>query len=269
MLLPAALSWLETVTKELSILPQYRVFAIGDLHLPGPENKTMEIFGANWENHRAKVRERWTEIIRPTDYVLCPGDLSWAMDLAGAKNDLDFLGTLPGNIIIVKGNHDYWWQSISKVRSALPPNVYAIQNDFVPLGETIAICGTRGWTLPTFPNFSEETDRKVYEREIIRLQLSLESAKRAGRKPYFVMLHYPPLASDVNTPSESTLDPAAGSSHLAIAELLEAYGVRHCVYGHLHGYSIGSARVGEIRGVYYHLVSADALGFTPKLIDEI
>lgn len=249
-------------------MPQYRVFAIGDLHLPGPENKTMEIFGPNWENHQAKLRERWTKVVRPTDYVLCPGDLSWAMDLDGAKNDLAFLGTLPGTIILIKGNHDYWWQSISKVRAALPPNVYALQNDFFPLGEDLAICGTRGWLLPTFPNFDEATDRKVFERELIRLQLSLESAKKAGRKPYLAMLHYPPLASDSNGQDKQNEWDQQSSSPLAVVKLLKAYGVRHCVYGHLHGYSIPSARVGEIDGIYYHLVSADAIDFTPKLIAE-
>lgn len=229
------------------------MFAIGDLHLPGPENKTMDIFGPAWENHRQRLQRNWQQLVRPQDYVLCPGDLSWAMDLNGAASDLQFLGSLPGNIIIIKGNHDYWWQSISQLRSRLPANVKAIQNDFVTLPEGRAVCGTRGWILPQSQNFNEKCDRKVYLREVNRLQLSLNAAQKAGHKVAFVMLHYPPFAE--------------GGVASEFAQILEERQVPVCVYGHLHGDSIYSATTGTVNGVRYHLVSADAVGFAPKLIE--
>ncbi|NLV91372.1 MAG: phosphohydrolase [Firmicutes bacterium] len=231
---------------------QYRVFALADLHLPGADDKTMDIFGPLWENHPEVIRRHWINTVAPQDFVLCAGDISWAMNLAEVAGDLDWLGQLPGRIILSKGNHDYWWQSISQLRTALPPNVQAIQNDFVPLPGDLAVCGTRGWILPQSQDFSPETDEKIYQRELNRLQLSLDSAVRARRKIAFVMLHYPPFAGD-GSPSGFT-------------ELLEAYRVPVCVYGHLHGHSIHSAVTGTVNGVTYHLTSADALRFTPKLV---
>ncbi len=233
-------------------MTRYRVFAIGDLHLPGADNKTMDVFGPTWQNHRERMKEQWDQLVRPEDYVLCPGDISWAMNLVEAEADLAFLGQLPGKIIMIKGNHDYWWQSITQLRAQLPANVQAIQNDFVALPGNLAVCGTRGWLHPEAPNFSIETDTKIYQREVNRLRLSLDAAVQVNRKPTFVMLHYPPF-TDGGIPSGFT-------------ELLEEREVPICVYGHLHGYSITSAITGLIQGTDYHLVSADALGFAPKLI---
>ena len=123
-----------------------RIFAIGDLHLPGNQEKPMDVFGAHWADHGRRIASAWEATVGPDDVVLMPGDLSWAMTLDEAIDDLAYLGALPGDAIIIRGNHDYWWSAIGKVRQGLPPGVHAIQNDFVALGE-VAVCGTRGWSL--------------------------------------------------------------------------------------------------------------------------
>ena len=236
---------------EVSIV---NVYGISDLHLPGGEDKPMDIFGSHWQNHSERIEQAWQEIVKDEDLVLSPGDLSWAMDLSGAKSDLDFLGRLSGTTLIGKGNHDFWWQSISQLRKQLPPGVYALQNDFYPLPDDKAVCGTRGWKCPTADDFTKD-DERVYLREIERLKLSLEAAAKDNREPYIVMLHYPPI--DINrVPSGFT-------------ELMEAVGVVHCVYGHLHGHAHRQALQGLHNGIEYHLVACDAIGFKPKLIANL
>jgi len=225
------------------------IYAIGDLHLPGGQEKPMDIFDSAWENHPEIIARNWRETVEEDDLVLMPGDLSWAMKLEEAAEDLAYLGRLPGRIVLIRGNHDYWWGPIGRVRRALPPNVQAIQNDHVPLGERGAICGSRGWVLPGSPGFSED-DERIYRREVERLTLSLESARKAGRVPSIVMLHYPPLAARAR-PTEFT-------------RLLEEYGAALCVYGHLHGREAHERAVqGSVRGVEYVLASCDAIGFSP------
>lgn len=231
-----------------------RVFAIGDLHLPGGQEKPMDVFGERWAGHGRRIAERWRELVSEEDVVLVPGDISWAMKLDEARDDLAYLGALPGRAVIIRGNHDYWWQAIGKVRRALPPNVAALQNDHVPLGGPWAVCGTRGWVLPGTEGFTEE-DRRIYEREVQRLALSLESAAKAGLRPVIAMLHFPPAHRD-GAPTEFT-------------RLLEEYGVRLCVYGHLHGEAARGALRGTHRGVHYELVACDAIGFAPKLVAEL
>lgn len=231
-----------------------RVFAIGDLHLPGGQDKPMDVFGDAWLDHPRRIAAAWRELVEHEDVVLMPGDLSWAMTLEEAREDLAYLGELPGTVILIKGNHDYWWGSISQVRRALPPNVRAIQNDHVPLPGGGAICGTRGWTVPGTAGFTE-ADEKVYLREIQRLELSLKSAARAGLAVSCAMLHYPPT-NERHEPSGFT-------------ELLERHGVPLCVYGHLHGQARRGALTGERRGVRYELVACDAVGFRPVQIGEI
>lgn len=230
-----------------------KIFAIGDLHLPGGQEKPMDVFGGHWAEHAERIAAAWLERVSPEDLVLVPGDLSWAMTLDEAREDLDYLGRLPGKILLVRGNHDYWWNGIGKVRKALPANVHAIQNDYVALGQ-IAVCGTRGWTLPGTEGFGPD-DEKIYLREIERLRLSLESAVKAGLKPTIAMMHYPP-AHRSRAPTGFT-------------ELLERFGVRLCVYGHLHGDSQRGALSGPVRGVCYRLVACDAIDFAPVQVGEI
>lgn len=209
----------------------------------------MDIFGEAWDQHPQRIAQAWKERVGPDDLVLMPGDFSWAMKLEEAAGDFDYLARLPGTVVMIRGNHDYWWSSISKVRRMLPSNVYALQNDHFPLGERGAICGTRGWVLPGTPGFTED-DARIYRRELERLTLSLQSAVKAGRQPSIVMLHYPP-----------TVEGARASE---FTELLAKYGVRVCVYGHLHGPAAHARGIrGVFQGVEYALVSCDAIGFAP------
>lgn len=239
-----------------------RVFAIGDLHLSFSEKvsldnlqaagsyKPMDLFGAGWDRHFEKIAANWLRTVKDDDLVLLPGDLSWAMKPEEALFDLDFVGQLPGTKVLIKGNHDYWWQAVGKVRRLLPRGVFALQNDYFAAGN-LAICGTRGWLCPG--ESGEAHDLKIYLRELQRLELSLQSAARDGFKQIIVMLHYPPMA-------KGTPDPG-------FMELMVRYGVKVCVYGHLH--SIGAAPVlTEAQGIRFHLVSCDYIGFSPKLICE-
>ncbi|NMB46131.1 MAG: hypothetical protein GX998_06925 [Firmicutes bacterium] len=230
------------------------IYGISDLHLPGGEDKPMDIFGPDWSNHIDRIATAWKATVTPADLVLSPGDLSWAMKLDAAGPDLDFLGTLPGTTLLVKGNHDLWWKSITRLRNRLPDNVFALQNDFFPLPGRLAICGSRGWKCPTAADFTAE-DEKIYLRELERLQLSLKSAKDSNYMPYIVMLHYPPT-DESRIPSGFT-------------EIMEAAGVEYCVYGHLHGQSHRQALTGVHRGISYHLVACDAIGFKPSYITSL
>lgn len=234
-----------------------RVFAIGDLHLSFREKvslenlqaaasyKPMDIFGAGWDRHFARIAANWREAVRDEDMVLLPGDLSWAMKPEEAVFDLDFIGQLPGTKVLVKGNHDYWWQAIGKVRRLLPPGVFALQNDHFAAGD-LAVCGTRGWLCP-----GETDDLKVYYRELQRLELSLQSAVRAGFKNIMVMLHYPPAA--------------AGEPDAGFMDLLLRFGVRECVYGHLHNAGSGLLLTGA-QGIRFRLAACDYIDFSPLLI---
>ncbi|GGJ10358.1 ser/threonine protein phosphatase [Alicyclobacillus cellulosilyticus] len=222
------------------------LFAIADLHLSHGTDKPMDVFGDHWSHHTDRIARAWRAKVSAADTVLLPGDLSWAMTLAEAAEDLAWIGRLPGKKVILRGNHDYWWGGIGKVRRALPPDVYAIQNDAL-LAESFAICGTRGWLLPSHPRFTEE-DMAIYRREGERLRLSLQQAKRLGR-PLIAMMHFPPCGPE----GEETL----------FTQLLEAFGVKVCVYGHLHGPAHRYRFEGWLRGVWYQLVSADYVQFEP------
>lgn len=211
----------------------------------------MDVFGGRWSDHPERIAHAWRSMVEQGDLVLVPGDLSWAMKLEQAADDLRYLGDLPGGKVIIRGNHDYWWQAIGKVRKALPQSVQAIQNDFVHVAGDWAICGTRGWTIPQHPDFAME-DEKLLEREISRLELSLKAASRAGLAPLVTMIHYPPAPQN----GEST----------GFTDLLESYGVRLCVYGHLHGDAGRRGIDGVHRGVRYKLTACDAIGFKPMYI---
>lgn len=245
-----------------------RIFAIGDLHLPGGDKKPMDIFGAHWENHFERICADWRARVGEGDIVLIPGDISWAMQLGPALADLERIGALPGTKLILRGNHDYWWSSLTQLRSRLPENMHAVQNDAYDAGDAV-FCGTRGWMLPQPENAKpgdgkpgdgkpgEEAalsqDRKIFRREVMRLEMSLEAARRmAGGRPVFAMMHYPPLLPEyVRGGTEFT-------------RLLTQYGVRRCVYGHLHGASVQRGYHGLYDGVQYDLVSCDALHFALK-----
>ena len=143
-----------------------RLYAIGDLHLSGSQNKTMDKFGEKWHNHWQIIKENWISMIDEDDYVLIPGDISWALKLEDAADDIKDISSLPGRKILLRGNHDYWWSSYNKVKSLLSDDIFALQNNSFVIGDT-AICGTRGWLCPNEKNFSKE-DEKIYNRELFK-----------------------------------------------------------------------------------------------------
>ena len=225
-----------------------QIYAIADLHLSLTAEKPMDVFGEAWRGHAEKLERNWRDTVGEDDLVLIPGDISWAMQLSAALPDLSFIGNLPGRKILLKGNHDYWWSAIGRVRASLPAGMRALQNDSI-VENGVGICGSRGWLCPGSSNFSQD-DEKIYLRELDRLTLSLQSLPPVETK--IAMLHFPPF---------SDKDRASGFS-----ERLEAAGVTIAVYGHLHGEANRYAFEGEKNGVTYHCVAADKLDFTPKRI---
>ena len=225
------------------------LYAIGDLHLCLGAPKPMDIFGGNWEGYMEKLKVGLS-VIKPEDTTILLGDLSWALDLQHAKEDFAWINEIPGKKIILKGNHDYWWSTATKFYQFCSENGFSQQfilnNNHYTCGDW-AICGTRGWFFEE--SRSGEHDEKVFKRELIRLEASLQSAKDM---PKMVFLHYPPKYKGYECPE--------------IINLLEKYQVSKCFYGHLHGPSHGLAVEGLHGGVEYKLVSADRLNFHPHLI---
>jgi len=220
------------------------IYAIGDLHLPGGADKPMNVFGAHWEGHFDRIRRDWLNRVAPEDIVLIPGDISWAMQAEDAMGDLNAIGALPGRKILLRGNHDYWWCGISRLRDMLPPGMFAVQNDALALEDT-AICGTRGWTLPG--SGAQPEDEKIYRRELLRMEMSLERAVKLKASRLVVMCHYPPLGE--------------GGTETPLSGILEKYPIDDVVYGHLHGAALRTAVTGVFRGIRYHCVSCDGLDF--------
>ena len=222
------------------------IHSVADLHLDSG-GKPMDVFGEKWDGHEERIFTAWRELVDEEDLVLIPGDISWAMQLNDAKRHLDMIGELPGTKLILRGNHDYWWSSLSRVRDALPDGMYALQNDSFAFSGVV-IAGTRGWTLPQ--SDSPPEDLRIYDRELIRLEMSLKDARRRHPDaPLIAMMHYPPLTPD---------NPDTG-----FTELLQAYGAGICVYGHLHGAALRGAMRGESGGIRYIQVSSDGIGFAP------
>lgn len=227
-----------------------RIFSMADTHLSlSVKDKAMDVFGKRWENHIEKIRERWSDTVSDGDIVLINGDVSWAMHFSDARQDLFFLHSLPGLKVLSKGNHDYWWDGYQKLLRALPPSITAVQNNTITV-RGVQIAGTRLWNLPGSSVFKEEEDRKIYEREKLRLSLSLSGLKEDA--PAFVMLHFPPFMEN--------------ACESEITGILEQSPAKHCVYGHLHGAAASGAFEGTRNGITYTLTAADHLGFVPKLI---
>lgn len=226
------------------------IYGISDLHLSFSDPKPMDIFGSRWTNHWDKIKASWMENIKEDDIILIPGDISWALKLDGALLDLAEISKMPGEKVLLQGNHDYWWQSASKIRKVLPDNMKIIQNDFTDAGD-FYICGSRGWMLPGDERFKEK-DLKIYNRELIRLNLSLSLAASVSDKPIIAMLHFPPF-NEKNEPSE-------------FIDIMKKYNVRKCLYGHLHGESTRNAFEGDFQGIEFFMVSCDYLNFNLKKI---
>ena len=227
------------------------IYAIGDLHLSFSQNKPMNIFGDNWNGHADKIRKNWIEKVNKEDFVVLPGDFSWAMYLKDTYKDFEYLEKLPGNKILLKGNHDYWWSGLSKMNEYLKENNFnninfLYNNSY--LVEDKIIVGTRGWNLT-----DSEDNEKMLNRECIRLKLSLEDGinKFGINKEIIVFMHYPPI-------SKAGISNGYTKKYISI---MKEYGVKKCYYGHLHGTSHSEAIEGNVDGIEFYLVSSDYLDF--------
>ncbi|MBQ8320171.1 MAG: metallophosphoesterase [Clostridia bacterium] len=224
-----------------------KIYAIGDLHLSTNSEKPMDIFGAGWENHFKKIKNDWERKVTDEDIVLIPGDISWAMKLEDALADLELLAPLKGKKVFIRGNHDYWWNGISKIRAAAPTEqFFFLQTDAIRI-ENFVFVGSRGWTCPGSPDFTER-DEKLYKREAERFRLALiegEKLKKEG-DTLIALVHYPPF----NLKREES----------AFTMLFKEYGVDKAVFGHLHG-SAFFPMCTQKDGIEYLLTSCDKTGF--------
>jgi uncharacterized protein len=234
-----------------------KIWALADFHLSfGAPAKNMDVFGPAWHGYAEKIEKSCKELIAPEDLLLIAGDISWAMKLEEAKKDLDWIERLPGIKLMIRGNHDYWWSSKSKVQKILGPSCQILQNSAY-VYEDVAITGTRLWDCPDWTSHesleAKETNARIWERELSRLELGLSALEQAGKKKRIVMLHYPPTTTDlVDT---------------QVTKLLEKASVDVCVFGHLHALQPGKALWGKKEGVSYYLTSSDYLSFRPIHIE--
>ena len=227
------------------------LYVLGDLHLSlGEKSKPMDIF-KGWENHLELLRTGWTETVSEDDTVVLAGDLSWAMNLEGAREDFSFINNLPGRKIILKGNHDYWWTTLRKMQLFFAENgfdsLHILHNNHYSYGK-YGICGTRGWVSVS----GETEDAKILNREVIRLETSLKSAAEAGLEQ-IAFLHYPVIFGS--------------NCNWDLLDVLHKYGIKQCFYGHIHGAGgFRNAVNGERDGMEHSLISCDYLHFIPKKV---
>ena len=209
------------------------IYAIGDLHLSFDTSKPMDIFGDNWKDHENKIKNDWIEKVKQDDLVLLPGDFSWAMNLKDTYKDFCYLNELPGKKILLKGNHDYWWNSLKKLNEYIEENnfkdIYFLHNNSYEVEGKI-IAGTRGWNL----SLLNEEDKTIINRELIRLELSIQDGiKKYGEdKEIIVCMHYPPTNKELLENSE-------------FIKIMQKYGVKKCIYGHLHGEALADVVEGK------------------------
>lgn len=227
------------------------LFAIADTHLSLGTDKPMDIF-KGWSGYVDKLRENWESTVTDSDTVVIAGDISWGMSLEGALNDFRFIDSLPGQKIILKGNHDYWWTTMRKMETFLNQNemntIRFLHNSTITVGD-FAVCGSRGW----FFDAEESADNKVLLREAGRLRTSINLAKETGLEPV-VFLHYPPITQNMVCEE--------------IYNVLLETGIKRCYYGHLHGPSM-TRSINSVRdGIEFALISCDFLAFAPKLVEK-
>lgn len=231
------------------------VYAMSDLHLALSADKPMDVFGGRWNDYMERIMDNWNSLVSDEDTVLIGGDVSWAMYLGECKADFDYIEALNGTKIISKGNHDYWWESITKLNKYLADGGYKSihflhNNSYIV--QDYGICGARGWTIPGSDSFKAD-DLRLYERELGRLELSAQDMDRhlQGRDLVRVaMLHYPPVDKD------GVVDPG-------FADVMQRYGISLCLYGHLHSHAAAGAFNGVVGGTEYRLVSSDYMNFIP------
>ncbi len=230
------------------------IYAISDLHLPFGVDKPMDVFGKSWDNYVEKLEECWRKKVSADDCVVLPGDLCWAINLEEARRDFAFLNSLPGIKVLLKGNHDYWWDTLTKVENFIRENGYTdmhfVQNNLFKHNNT-AICGTRFWQSPAFEHLSAQ-DMKIYTRELGRVELSLQAARKQEIEDIAFFVHYPPILN--GKPDENFLT------------LMQKYGVQDVYYGHLHSISQSYAHTQTIDGVNFSLISCNCIDFDPILV---
>lgn len=248
------------------------IWAIADLHLSfGVPNKKMDIFGPRWVDHPEKVKRHWLEKVTADDLVLIAGDISWAKRPQDAIPDLNWIHELPGTKVMIRGNHDYWWESLKKLNEITPPSIHVIQNNAFDWND-VSIAGCRMWDTSEY-NFDEsveyyeapkslvtrpfvETDwqeaEKIFERELLRLEMSLKCLNPKARLRV-VMTHYPPIGPDLK-PSR-------------ISKLLAQHKVDYCIFGHLHSVKENSLPFGTADGVKYIFTACDYLDCNPVKVE--
>ena len=223
------------------------IYTISDLHLSLGMNKPMDIFGDNWGNHDKKIRSNWIKKVKEEDLILLPGDFSWAMYIQDAKKDFEYLNELPGTKLLLKGNHDYWWESLKRMREFLKENNFS-KIDFIYnnsyIWENKIIVGTRGWSE------QEENPEKIIRRENLRLELSIQDGikKFGDDKEIIVCMHYPPFNG-------------YESPELNFIETMKKYNIKICIYGHIHGEVGKEAKKGNIDGIKFVMASSDQTNF--------
>lgn len=233
------------------------IYVIADLHLSFTQNKPMDIFGDNWYNHENKIKEYWIENVKENDTVILPGDFSWATYLEETKLDFEYLNSLPGKKILLKGNHDYWWTTLKSMRKFLEENNFKnidfLYNNSYVIEDKI-IVGTRGWNLQ-----DNDESRKMINRENERLKLSIKDAREnyGTDKEIIAFMHFPPISS------KNLLN----NIHLEFYKTMKENDIKRCYYGHLHGNSYNEAIEGDVGGIDFILVSADYLDFNLKKIN--
>lgn len=236
------------------------IYALSDLHLSlsNPE-KSMTVFGPKWDNYIERIRENWTNNVGEDDTVLISGDISWATKIDDACEDFEFIGSLPGHKLLSRGNHDYWWTTISKMDDFFARHSYngiEIVRTNVVEKEGVLISGTRGWMLPTDQDFKEQ-DRKIYDRELARLKLCFSEMDKVDperAKKRIIMIHYPPVTK-FNHPTDFT-------------KIMTEGGADICVYGHLHAMAHRKVFEGvEFEGVRYVCAAGDYINFNPAKLD--
>lgn len=233
------------------------IWAIGDLHLDHTGKKPMDIFGPAWAQHEEKIFSAWQDRVGPDDLVFLLGDHSWAMKLDEALGDLDRLEALPGQKVLIKGNHDYWWSSMAKMKALGYKTLHFLHNNAY-FYKGVGVVGTRGWS-DIDSKGTDDHDQKIYKRECNRLELSIQDlqaqAKDQEVREVFALIHYPPFSYS-GQPND-------------FADLLSQKGIKTCLYGHLHAEGHAFVREGTYDGVDYLCVSSDYIDFEPKLVGRL
>lgn len=243
-----------------------RIYAISDLHLPGGDDKPMDVFGTHWKDHYETIKQFFNENITENDHILHCGDFCWAMHLEDALPELNEFAKLPGKKYLIRGNHDLWWTSLKKMRAVVDDNITFIQNSSVVINDnerkhSVILCGTRGWAVPGSSDYSQH-DEKIYAREVGRLKLSLDSIKNVisdckyASREVIVMLHYPPVP----------MYGAAFENNTEMNDVLLNYGVDKVVFGHVHRPQQVNSIKFERNGIKYYLSSCDMINNFPVTI---